>query len=130
MMRLYDTKLRRVVPFEPGHLVTLYSCGITPYDAAHVGHAAVYLTFDLLQRRLIDLVMRKARARAISISVGKRGGWTIWFLVMSLLNSLRVTRFLYARGHWARRLRTSSAISAGQLNSTLRLVGSVPLARF
>jgi L-cysteine:1D-myo-inositol 2-amino-2-deoxy-alpha-D-glucopyranoside ligase len=55
MMRLFDTKLRRVVPFEPGPLVTLYSCGITPYDAAHVGHAAVYLTFDLLQRRLLDL---------------------------------------------------------------------------
>jgi L-cysteine:1D-myo-inositol 2-amino-2-deoxy-alpha-D-glucopyranoside ligase len=36
-------------------LVTLYSCGITPYDAAHLGHAAVYLTFDILQRRLRDL---------------------------------------------------------------------------
>jgi L-cysteine:1D-myo-inositol 2-amino-2-deoxy-alpha-D-glucopyranoside ligase len=55
MIRLYDTRLRRIVPFEPGQMVTLYSCGITPYDAAHVGHAAVYLTFDLLQRRLLDL---------------------------------------------------------------------------
>jgi len=55
MMRLYDTARRAVVPFEPGPLVTLYSCGITPYDAAHLGHAAVYLTFDILQRRLRDL---------------------------------------------------------------------------
>ncbi|MHB8329336.1 MAG: cysteine--tRNA ligase [Acidimicrobiales bacterium] len=54
-MRLYDTARREVVPFEPGPLVTMYSCGITPYDAAHVGHAQVYLTFDLIQRRLRDL---------------------------------------------------------------------------
>jgi L-cysteine:1D-myo-inositol 2-amino-2-deoxy-alpha-D-glucopyranoside ligase len=54
-MRLYDTARQAVVPFEPGPLVTLYSCGITPYDAAHLGHAAVYLTFDILQRRLRDL---------------------------------------------------------------------------
>jgi L-cysteine:1D-myo-inositol 2-amino-2-deoxy-alpha-D-glucopyranoside ligase len=55
MMRLYDTARQAVVPFEPGPLVTLYSCGITPYDSAHLGHAAVYLTFDILQRRLRDL---------------------------------------------------------------------------
>ena len=54
-MRLYDTARRQVVPFEPGPLARLYVCGITPYDAAHLGHAAVYLTFDLLQRRLRDL---------------------------------------------------------------------------
>ena len=54
-MRLFDTARGEVVPFEPDHVVTMYSCGITPYDAAHLGHAAVYLTFDLLQRRLRDL---------------------------------------------------------------------------
>ena len=53
-MRLYDTARREVVAFEPGPEVTLYSCGITPYDAAHLGHAQVFLTFDLLQRRLLD----------------------------------------------------------------------------
>ena len=55
MIHLYDTARRDVVPFEPGELVTLYSCGITPYDSAHLGHAQVYLTFDVLQRRLRDL---------------------------------------------------------------------------
>jgi L-cysteine:1D-myo-inositol 2-amino-2-deoxy-alpha-D-glucopyranoside ligase len=35
--------------------VTMYTCGITPYDAAHLGHAATYLTYDVLQRRLRDL---------------------------------------------------------------------------
>ncbi len=54
-MRLYDTARGAVVPFEPGPVATMYTCGITPYDAAHLGHAAVYLTFDVLQRRLQDL---------------------------------------------------------------------------
>ncbi|MGH9081656.1 MAG: cysteine--tRNA ligase [Acidimicrobiales bacterium] len=54
-MQLYDTARREVVPLDAGPVVTLYSCGITPYDAAHLGHAQVYLTFDLLQRRLRDL---------------------------------------------------------------------------
>ncbi len=53
-MRLYDTARRAVVPFEPGEVVTMYTCGITPYDATHFGHAATYLTYDVLQRRLRD----------------------------------------------------------------------------
>ncbi|QGG97041.1 cysteine--tRNA ligase [Actinomarinicola tropica] len=53
-MRLYDTARAVVVPFEPGPVVTMYTCGITPYDATHIGHAAVYLTYDVLQRRLRD----------------------------------------------------------------------------
>src|SRR5438874_5750992 len=55
VMRLYDTSRREVVPFEPGRVVTMYTCGITPYDAAHVGHAATYVVYDVLQRRLRDL---------------------------------------------------------------------------
>ena len=53
-MRLYDTARREIVPFEVGDVVTMYTCGITPYDATHVGHAAVYVTYDVLQRRLRD----------------------------------------------------------------------------
>ncbi|MGY6502349.1 MAG: cysteine--tRNA ligase [Acidimicrobiales bacterium] len=53
-MRLYDTSRREVVPFTPGPTVTMYTCGITPYDATHLGHAAVYLAYDVLQRRLRD----------------------------------------------------------------------------
>jgi L-cysteine:1D-myo-inositol 2-amino-2-deoxy-alpha-D-glucopyranoside ligase len=53
-MRLYDSARRGVFAMEPGPIVSLYSCGITPYDAAHMGHAFVYLTFDILQRRLRD----------------------------------------------------------------------------
>ena len=54
-MRLYDTSRREVVPFEPGPTVSMYVCGITPYDATHLGHAFTYLCFDVLIRRLEDL---------------------------------------------------------------------------
>jgi L-cysteine:1D-myo-inositol 2-amino-2-deoxy-alpha-D-glucopyranoside ligase len=53
-MRLYDTAREGVFALDAGPVVTMYSCGITPYDAAHLGHAYVYLTFDVLQRRLRD----------------------------------------------------------------------------
>jgi L-cysteine:1D-myo-inositol 2-amino-2-deoxy-alpha-D-glucopyranoside ligase len=54
-MRLFDTPQRQVVPFTPGQVVDIYVCGITPYDATHLGHAATYLAYDLLIRRLEDL---------------------------------------------------------------------------
>ena len=54
-MRLYDTARREVVPFTPGETVLMYTCGITPYDATHLGHASTFLVYDILQRRLIDL---------------------------------------------------------------------------
>ncbi|MGH1503691.1 MAG: class I tRNA ligase family protein [Acidimicrobiales bacterium] len=53
-LMLFDTARREVVPFEPGPVVTMYTCGITPYDATHLGHAAVYMGYDVLQRRLRD----------------------------------------------------------------------------
>jgi len=36
-------------------VVSIYTCGITPYDSTHLGHAATYLGYDVLQRRLRDL---------------------------------------------------------------------------
>ena len=53
-IQLYDTRRGAVVPFRPGPVVTMYVCGITPYDATHIGHAATYVTYDILQRRLRD----------------------------------------------------------------------------
>ncbi len=44
-----------VVPFDPGSTVSMYVCGITPYDSTHLGHANTYLTYDLVIRRLEDL---------------------------------------------------------------------------
>ena len=42
------------MPFEPNEHVLMYTCGITPYDATHLGHAATFISYDVLQRRLID----------------------------------------------------------------------------
>jgi len=55
VLRLYDTARREIVPFEPPHTVRMYVCGITPYDSTHLGHAAQFLTYDLLIRRLEEL---------------------------------------------------------------------------
>ncbi len=65
-MRIYDTARRQVVPFEPGRLVKMYPCGITPYDSAHLGHAAVYVTYDVLRRRLEDMGHEVACVRNIT----------------------------------------------------------------
>ena len=54
-MQLFDTARRQIVPFEPGENVLMYTCGITPYDATHLGHAATFIAYDMLQRRLIDM---------------------------------------------------------------------------
>jgi L-cysteine:1D-myo-inositol 2-amino-2-deoxy-alpha-D-glucopyranoside ligase len=35
-----------------GEQSSIYICGITPYDSTHMGHAATYLTFDLVNRYL------------------------------------------------------------------------------
>ncbi len=65
-MRLYDTARRQLVAFEPGPEVSLYCCGITPYDAAHMGHAQVFLAYDVLQRRLIDAGYRPKLVRNVT----------------------------------------------------------------
>ncbi|MGB6071098.1 MAG: cysteine--1-D-myo-inosityl 2-amino-2-deoxy-alpha-D-glucopyranoside ligase, partial [Rhodococcus sp. (in: high G+C Gram-positive bacteria)] len=53
-LRLFDTADRQVRPVTPGSTARMYVCGITPYDATHLGHAATYLTFDLIYRLWLD----------------------------------------------------------------------------
>ena len=53
-VQVFDTATRSIQPLTPGPTVTMYVCGITPYDATHMGHAATYVTFDLLGRVLRD----------------------------------------------------------------------------
>jgi len=62
---LYNTLTRRVEPVqtaEPGHL-KMYVCGVTVYDLAHVGHARVYVLFDVVARFLEAEGMRVTYAR-------------------------------------------------------------------
>ncbi|MCB9663185.1 MAG: cysteine--tRNA ligase [Alphaproteobacteria bacterium] len=62
--RLYNTLSRQVEPFEPlvpGH-VSIYACGMTVYDHAHVGHARAFVVFDAFVRWL------------------RTGGWSVRFV--------------------------------------------------
>jgi L-cysteine:1D-myo-inositol 2-amino-2-deoxy-alpha-D-glucopyranoside ligase len=47
---VHDTATGRLVTTSPQGPARLYVCGITPYDATHLGHAATYVGFDLLNR--------------------------------------------------------------------------------
>lgn len=50
-LRLHDSSSGGLVEVRPeGPVARLYVCGITPYDATHLGHAATYLAFDTLVR--------------------------------------------------------------------------------
>jgi L-cysteine:1D-myo-inositol 2-amino-2-deoxy-alpha-D-glucopyranoside ligase len=53
-MLLYNTQTatRESFTIPTDRPVTLYVCGVTPYDTTHVGHARTYLTFDVLLRFL------------------------------------------------------------------------------
>jgi L-cysteine:1D-myo-inositol 2-amino-2-deoxy-alpha-D-glucopyranoside ligase len=66
VMMLHDTARQAVVPFDPPEHVLMYTCGITPYDATHLGHAATFLAYDVLQRRLIDLGHRVTCVRNVT----------------------------------------------------------------
>ncbi|HEX2858121.1 MAG TPA: cysteine--1-D-myo-inosityl 2-amino-2-deoxy-alpha-D-glucopyranoside ligase [Propionibacteriaceae bacterium] len=55
-LRLHDTASGEVRPVGPEEgTARMYVCGITPYDATHLGHAFTYLTFDLVNRQWRDL---------------------------------------------------------------------------
>lgn len=49
---IFDTASRGLIELPKKSVYRLYVCGITPYDATHLGHAATYLTFDLIHRYL------------------------------------------------------------------------------
>ncbi|HEU5266498.1 MAG TPA: cysteine--1-D-myo-inosityl 2-amino-2-deoxy-alpha-D-glucopyranoside ligase [Jatrophihabitans sp.] len=49
-LSLYDTAAGAVRDTAPNPAAGMYVCGITPYDATHLGHAATYLAFDLVYR--------------------------------------------------------------------------------
>lgn len=53
-LALWQHRSDRVEPIRAGETATMYVCGITPYDATHLGHAATYVTFDLAGRVLRD----------------------------------------------------------------------------
>lgn len=49
-VQVHDSRTKSLVPVGADGRASMYVCGITPYDATHLGHAATYLTFDILNR--------------------------------------------------------------------------------
>lgn len=65
-MSLFDSATRSVQPVHPETVARLYVCGITPYDATHLGHAATYLAFDTLNRAWRDAGLEVRYAQNIT----------------------------------------------------------------
>ena len=53
-LRLFDSATEQIRPTAPAAEARIYVCGITPYDATHMGHAATYVAFDMVQRYWLD----------------------------------------------------------------------------
>jgi L-cysteine:1D-myo-inositol 2-amino-2-deoxy-alpha-D-glucopyranoside ligase len=51
-LSLFNTATQKIEQLPLKDHYRLYVCGITPYDATHLGHAATYVTFDLINRYL------------------------------------------------------------------------------
>lgn len=95
-------------PIEPG-LVRMYVCGITPYDVGHLGHALVFVTFDVVRRYLEfnsydvrhvqnitdvdDDMVRKSRELGIAIPELADRNHSIYLREMDALNVLRPLAF-------------------------------------
>ena len=52
ILSLHNTASGSIEQLPKKNMYRMYVCGITPYDATHLGHAATYLTFDLINRYL------------------------------------------------------------------------------
>jgi L-cysteine:1D-myo-inositol 2-amino-2-deoxy-alpha-D-glucopyranoside ligase len=64
--RIFDTATQALVEAAPTDVARLYVCGITPYDATHIGHASTYVAFDMLQRLWLDAGYRVHYAQNIT----------------------------------------------------------------
>src|SRR3989344_1807996 len=53
-MKIYNSLTDKLEEFKPlnDKKVTIYVCGITPYDTTHLGHGFTYISFDVLIRYL------------------------------------------------------------------------------
>jgi L-cysteine:1D-myo-inositol 2-amino-2-deoxy-alpha-D-glucopyranoside ligase len=104
-MQLYNALSQEVEPFEPiGEAVTVYVCGITPYDTTHIGHCFTYVSFDNLIRYLESIgypvkytqnvtdidddILRKAKEVGDDwLAVGNR--WTAHFIKDNIALNVR-----------------------------------------
>lgn len=52
-LEIFDTAKQKQLSIMKKDKYRIYVCGITPYDATHLGHANTYLAFDLINRYLL-----------------------------------------------------------------------------
>lgn len=65
-VHVVDSSTGELVIASTREVATLYVCGITPYDATHIGHAATYVAFDLLVRAWRDAGQRVVYASNVT----------------------------------------------------------------
>ena len=110
-LHLYNSLTRRVEPFTPvvDRVVTMYVCGITPYDVGHLGHALVAVAFDTLRRWLEfnayevrhiqnitdidDDMVRKSRELGMSITALTDRNQAVYLGEMDALNVQRPSAY-------------------------------------
>jgi cysteinyl-tRNA synthetase len=112
-MELFDTLSQRVETLQPlGDEVTLYVCGVTPYDTTHLGHAAINVYYDTLIRFLRsqgqavnyvqnvtdvdDDILRKAREQNLAWDELSRRETERYLADLQSLNVLPPTTFVRA----------------------------------
>jgi cysteinyl-tRNA synthetase len=56
VIKINNTLSGKLEEFKPNNknFVSMYVCGITPYDEIHLGHARVYVVFDIIKRHLLN----------------------------------------------------------------------------
>lgn len=128
-MRLFNTLTQSVEQVQPQDgEVSLYVCGITPYDTTHLGHAFINVVYDTLRRHLLwrgipvsyvqnvtdidDDILRKAREVGMAWDdLGTRE--TLRYITdLSALNVLPPTRYVRASGETARMVEMIEAMLA------------------
>jgi L-cysteine:1D-myo-inositol 2-amino-2-deoxy-alpha-D-glucopyranoside ligase len=65
-LRLYDATIDDLRPIDVRPRMSIYVCGITPYDSSHLGHAFTYVQFDVLVRHLRHLGAEVAHAQNVT----------------------------------------------------------------
>ncbi len=107
VLRLHNTLTGRQEVFTPRHppAVSIYCCGVTVYDACHLGHARSYIVWDLLRRYLRwqgfavrfiqnftdidDKIIRRAQAEGSTMDAVSERNIAAFFAEMDALNILR-----------------------------------------
>lgn len=131
-LRLYSSLTREALEFRPlvAGRVSMYVCGVTPYDVTHLGHAFSYVQFDTLRRYLgwtgydvryvqnvtdidDDMIMVSRRQGGRPIPEIRDENDAIFRADLDRLNVLRPTAYPYATDHIDEIIDLTSRLIAG-----------------